>query len=132
MGVTTLAFSQLPSVVIPAASTEAATAPPAASPSATPAAALGIVQAPAAPDHAGCDFFTAQEIEREYTFEHARADLSLQRAQENNDHVFRLDHDRKAYDARAGAAAADHAATIAALDRRLGAAQAACDPGLVF
>jgi hypothetical protein len=124
--------ARMPSVEIPVVSTQAPApraAPTPSAPSATPAVTH---EADAAARPEGCGFFAAQEIDREYAFERGRADLKLQRAQQLDDHYYALDHDKKAHDARAKAATAEHAATISQLDGRLVRARNACDASLLF
>jgi hypothetical protein len=116
----------LPSVAIPVVSRPPPAPRPAPSPVPTPAAAPAGEQTAAGPP--ACDFFTTQEIQREYDFQQSRADITLARALENNDHVFAIDHDAKAHDARAKAANAAHASAIARLNAAVGRARAACDP----
>ena len=124
--------ARMPSIAIPVVSTEPPPAAPTAAP-ATPAASPDSPEPAAAQSSApqGCDFFTTQEIDREYAFARGRADVKLQRAQQINDHYFALDHDKKAHDARAKAAAGEHAATIAQLDASLARARSACDAGFL-
>ncbi len=126
---------RLPSVAIPVLTTQPA--PARASAESTPSPTVAVVATPGAVTHAApsqveCDFFTGLEIDRQYAFDRDRADLKLQRAQENSAHLFRIDHDRKAYDARTKAAAGEHAATIAQIDRELSRARTSCDASFLF
>jgi hypothetical protein len=119
----------LPSVAIPLVTGQpAASARRSRSPSPTPRPSV----AEAAGQPEGCDFFTTRELDREYAFERSRADLKLARANENNEHRFRIDHDAAARKTRAEDAAGDHSVAIASLDRRMGAARASCDPTRLF
>ena len=128
------AVARMPQLAIPFESTTPP-APPSAAPKPSPPATAAPEVAAAvipAPPRQGCDFFSTQAIVRQYDFARGRADLKLQRTLENNDHMYALDHDGKAHDARARAARGEHAATIAQLDRELGRARDTCDPSLLF
>jgi hypothetical protein len=123
--------ARMPSVAIPIVTQQPPVTPaPTLSPSPSPAAEEShAVSAPSAPQ--GCGSFTTQEIDREYAFARGRADLAYQRAQQINQHYYNDDGDKAGYDAREKAAADEHAAAIAQLNRDVVRARDACDASLL-